>query len=75
MRGSIMTSFFYSGFRIQDSGFMVQGSGFRWRFAAFLDEGILDTLPSPRGEGAPKGRIGHWRYERERERASQAGDL
>ena len=21
--------------------------------------------PSPRGEGAPKGRIGHWRYERE----------
>ena len=31
--------------------------------------------PSPRGEGAPKGRIGHWRYEREREGASQAGDL
>ena len=22
--------------------------------------------PSPRGEGAPKGRIGHWRYESER---------
>ena len=21
--------------------------------------------PSPRGEGAPKGRIGHWRYERQ----------
>ena len=31
--------------------------------------------PSPRGEGAPKGRIGHWRHEREREGASQAGDL
>ena len=31
--------------------------------------------PSPRGEGAPKGRIGHWRYERERERASQVDDL
>ena len=24
--------------------------------------------PSPRGEGAPKGRIGHWRYESEREK-------
>ena len=31
--------------------------------------------PSPRGEGAPKGRIGHWRHERERERASQVDDL
>ena len=31
--------------------------------------------PSPRGEGAPKGRVGRRRYERERERASQAGDL
>ncbi len=31
--------------------------------------------PSPRGEGAPKGRIGHWRYEREREGASQVDDL
>ena len=31
--------------------------------------------PSPRGEGAPKGRIGHWRYEREWGNAFQAGDL
>ena len=31
--------------------------------------------PSPRGEGAPKGRIGYRRYEREWEGASQAGDL
>ena len=28
------------------------------------ESGISDTLPSPRGEGAPKGRIGYWRYER-----------
>ena len=26
------------------------------------ESGIPDTQPSPRGEGAPKGRIGHWRY-------------
>ena len=26
---------------------------------------FLYRQPSPRGEGAPKGRIGHWRYERE----------
>ena len=58
MRESIMTYFF-----IQGSGFRVQGSG--GGFAAFLEEGIPDTLPSPRGEGAPKGRIGYWRYERE----------
>ena len=31
--------------------------------------------PSPRGEGAPKGRIGHRRYEREWEGASQVDDL
>ena len=31
------------------SGFRVQGSG--GGFAAFLEEGILDTKPSPRGEG------------------------
>ena len=29
--------------------FRVQGSG--GGFAAFLEEGILDTKPSPRGEG------------------------
>ena len=36
-------------FFIQGSGFRVQGSG--GGFAAFLEEGILDTKPSPRGEG------------------------
>ena len=30
--------------------------------------------PSPRGEGAPKGRIGHRRYERDWEGASQVDD-
>ena len=41
----------------------------------FLEDGILVSQPSPLGEGAPQGRIGHWRYEREREGVSQAGDL
>ena len=39
------------------------------------ESGILDTQPSPRGEGAPKGRIGYWRYERERGGSSQVGDI
>ena len=39
------------------------------------DSGISDTQPSPRGEGAPKGRIGQERYEKERGRSSQAGDI
>ena len=30
------------------------------------DSGSPETQPSPRGEGAPKGRIGQERYERER---------
>ena len=37
-----------SGFRVQGSGFRVQGSG--GGFAAFLEEGILDTQPSPMGK-------------------------
>ena len=40
---------FGSGFKVQGSRFRVQGSG--GGFAAFLEEGILDTKPSPRGEG------------------------
>ena len=40
---------FGSGFKVQGSGFRIQGSG--GGFAAFLEEGILDTKPSPRGEG------------------------
>ena len=49
--------------------------GSQGRRAVFLEEGILVSQPSPRGEGAPKGRIGHWRYEREWENASQVDDL
>ena len=33
------------------------------------------SLPSPRGEGATKGRMGHWRQESARGNAYQAGDL
>ncbi len=45
-----MTYFFIqgSGFRVQGSGFRVQGSG--GGFATFLEEGILDTQPSPMGK-------------------------
>ena len=49
--------------------------GSQGRRAVFLDDGILVLQPSPRGEGAPKGRIGHRRYEREWENASQVDDL
>ena len=34
-------------------------------FAAFLEEGILVSQPSPLGEGAPQGRIGQTWYERQ----------
>ena len=47
MVGSFYFAFIW--FRVQGSRFKVQGSG--GGFAAFLEEGILDTLPSPRGEG------------------------
>ena len=33
--------------------------------ADFLKDGIPVSQPSPLGEGAPKGRIGYWRYERQ----------
>ena len=39
------------------------------------DSGIPDPKPSPRGEGAPKGRIGQERYEKERRRSSQVRRL
>ena len=39
----------------------------------FLEEGILVSQPSPLGEGAPKGRIGHRRYERQMRKAEQRG--
>ena len=46
----------------------VQGSRFRVQVAAsppFLEDGILVSQPSPLGEGAPQGRIGHKRHERQ----------
>ena len=39
------------------------------------ESGIPDTKPSPRGEGAPQGRIGQKRYEKERGRSSQVRRL
>ena len=39
--------------------------GSQERRAALLEVGILVSQPSPRGDGAPKERIGHRRYERE----------
>ncbi|MCI6915935.1 MAG: hypothetical protein MR760_00930, partial [Dialister sp.] len=57
---------------------LVQGSRFRALVAAsppFLEDGILVSQPSPLGEGAPQGRIGHWQDEREWGNASQINDL
>ena len=48
-----------SRFWVQGSGFWVLGSG--GGFAAFLEDGILVSQPSPLGEGAPQGR----RHERQ----------
>jgi len=48
--------FAFIWFRVQGSGFRAQGS--RGGFAAFLEDGILVSQPSPLGEGAPQGRIG-----------------
>ena len=60
---------------VQGSGFRVQGSGLWWRLRRkylwgdarrSVDRRFSSyRQPSPRGEGAPKGRIGHRRYERE----------
>ena len=52
----------------------VQGSGFRVQVAAsppFLEDGILVSQPSPLGEGAPQGRIGHKRHERQMRKAEK----
>ena len=55
--------FFTAPFYFAFIWFRVQGS--HGGFAVFfLEDGILVSQPSPLGEGAPKGRIGHWRYER-----------
>ena len=39
--------------------------------AAFLEDGILVSQPSPLGEGAPQGRIGHRRHERQMRKAER----
>ena len=58
--------FFTAPFYFAFIWFRVQGSGVRWRLRRlFLEDGILVSQPSPLGEGAAKGRIGHWLYERE----------
>ena len=72
MRIHFFTAPFYFAF----IWFRVQGSGVRWRLRRlFLEDGILVSQPSPLGEGAPQGRIGHWRYKREWEGASQVRRL
>ena len=48
--------FFTAPFYFAFIWFKVQGS--RGGFAAFFEEGILVSQPSPLGEGARKGRIG-----------------
>ena len=48
--------FFTAPFYFAFIWFRVQGSV--GGFAAFLEEGILVSQPSPLGEGAPQGRIG-----------------
>ena len=48
--------FFTAPFYFAFIWFRVQGSG--GGFAAFLEDGILVSQPSPLGEGAPQGRIG-----------------
>ena len=68
--------FFTAPFYFAFIWFRVQGSGLSWRLRRlFLEDGILVSQPSPLGEGAPQGRIGHWRYESVRRNAYQAGDL
>ena len=65
--------FFTAPFYFAFIWFRVQGS--RGGFAAFQMTVSSYRQPSSRGEGAPKGRIGHRRYERERERVSQVRRL
>ena len=53
------------GRRLAGESGMKKSEGDRLKCAIYESVAIPDTKPSPRGEGAPKGRIGHWRYERE----------
>ena len=68
MRIHFFTAPFYFAF----IWFRVQGSRLRWRLRRlFLEDGILVSQPSPQGEGAPKGRIGQGRYERQMRKAEK----
>ena len=51
--------FFTAPFYFAFIWFRVQGS--RGGFTASLEDCILVSQPSPRGEGAPQGRIGYFR--------------
>ena len=60
--------------KVQGSRFWVLGSGFWVLVAAsppFLEDGILVSQPSPLGEGAPQGRIGHKRHEKQMRKAEK----
>ena len=60
--------FFTAPFYFAFIWFKVQGSRFKGEVAAsppFLDDDYPVSQPSPRGEGAPKGRIGQTWYERQ----------
>ena len=64
--------FFTAPFYFAFIWFRVQGSGLSWRLRRlFLEDGILVSQPSPLGEGAPQGRIGHRRYERQMRKAEK----
>ena len=64
--------FFTAPFYFAFIWFKVQGSGLSWRLRRlFLEDGILVSQPSPLGEGAPQGRIGHRRYERQMRKAEK----
>ena len=70
MRIHFFTAPFYFAF----IWFRGEGSGFRGEVAAsppFLMMIIPYRQPSPRGEGTPKGRIVHRRYERQRKKAER----
>ena len=53
------------GRRLDGGSGLKKSEGDRLKCAIYESVAIPDTKPSPRGEGAPKGRIGQWRYERE----------
>ena len=76
-----------SGFRVQGSGFRVVGSGGGFAAKKEANPASLRSAAPSKGRGSrgcsllpleggvPKGRIGHWRYERERGGSSQVGDI